>query len=135
MFQVWSIDKHLLRRLYSNQSGSKSDQRLRSEMFRLKETASTLISRTKVKPPKENSIKICLFGFLSKCQKSLRRNDWKFEVAQDRLSKEMDIERIIKGSRFVTNILRLLTTKRERRLAKMQTFMCVLPTDQPNDEH
>jgi hypothetical protein len=47
----------------------------------------------------------------------------------------MDIERIIKGSRFVTNMLRLLTTKRERRLAKMQTFMSVLPAEQPNNEH
>ena len=104
-------------------------------MFRLKEAASTLISRTKVKPPKETPIKVLLVGLLSKCLKSLRKNDWKFEVAQYRLSKEMDIERIIKGSRFVTNMLRLLTTKRERRLAKMQTFMSVLPTEQPNNEH
>ena len=45
MLQVWSIDKHLLRRLYSNQSGSKKDEGLRSEMFRLNEAASTLKGR------------------------------------------------------------------------------------------
>jgi hypothetical protein len=93
-----------------------------------------LKSREKIRPPKETSIKVWLVGLLSKCFKSLRKDDWHFEVAQDRLSKEMDIERMIKNNRFVTNILRLLTSSRERKLAKMQTFMSVIPEKQPSRE-
>ena len=74
-------------------------------------------------------------SLLSKCFKSLRRDHYYFEAAQERLAKEMGIELIIKNNRFVTNIVRLLTTKRERRLAKMQTFMSVLPAQKSNVEH
>jgi hypothetical protein len=61
--------------------------------------------------------------------KSLRRDDQRFEQARERLAAEMDVERLIKGIRYVKNILRVLTSKRERRLTFMQSSMNVLPSE------
>ncbi len=54
-------------------------------------------------------------------------------MAQERLATELDVEKLIKGNRFVANIIRILTTRRERKLAKMLPFMRALPKESPDD--
>jgi hypothetical protein len=50
-------------------------------------------------------------------------------MAKERLATELDVERLIKDNLFVANIIRILTTRRERRLAKMLPFMRALPKE------
>jgi hypothetical protein len=46
--------------------------------------------------------------------------DWHYIKARNKVHAEMDIVRMIKLRRLVDNSLKFLTTKRERRLVKMQ---------------
>jgi hypothetical protein len=54
-------------------------------------------------------------------------------MAKERLATELDVERLIKDNLFVAKIIRILTTRRERRLAKMHPFMGVIPKESPDD--
>jgi hypothetical protein len=74
IFQVWSLEKHILRKIYRLQPSFKIDTSLRPEQFRLAEAASALKGREQIRPPKSTLIKEWLFGCLSKCVRALRRD-------------------------------------------------------------
>jgi hypothetical protein len=65
-----------------------------------------------------------VFDFIMKrcCPKKLEKSnkEWYYFKAHARLHHELDIIRIVKLRRLVDNSLKFLTTKRERRLVRMQ---------------
>ena len=86
-------------------------------------------NRSRLKPKSET----CLQNWLAKCFKSLHK-DKKFALrAQEELEKELDVQRLIRGSRLVQNLLKILTTKRERRLSRMQANKNTVSHNHAND--
>ena len=49
-----------------------------------------------------------------------RDDQWDYFKARTRLANEMDIKKLIRNMRSLRNTLKMLTTKRERKLIRMQ---------------
>jgi hypothetical protein len=94
--------------------------------IKLQDALNSVCSRNKLMPRKETRIGAWLKSLLARCIKSLRRDDSLFWQAKGQLARELDVKHFIRQSRMVRNALMILTTKRERRLIKMQSRLNVL---------
>lgn len=74
-------------------------------------------------------LKTWLASLFAKCCKSLRRDERSIDKARDRLEKELDFPRLVKNNMLIANLLKHLTTTKERKLAKMQASKNVVVKD------
>ena len=129
LFNIWSIEKHLIRSLYRTvPTEAVPAGLLPTSQTELLTVAAQLIGRRqRIKPAKQTPLAAYLLSLLAKCFKALRRKEdpW-YARAETSLGKELNIVRLIRGNRLVRNLLRLLTSQRERRLAMLQAKSNIL---------
>lgn len=92
------------------------------ENLLFEDAVNALKTRKKLEPGYKTQWQTYLKKMLSKCCRGYRLKDeeWHYLKAQDRIDYEFDIEHLIKNVRLLKNAFKFLTTKRERRLVRMQ---------------
>ena len=135
-FQAWTLEKSLIKMLFKR--SSKQTQRTRRDITNLsydqltiQDALASVRHRETLSPPVETPFGAWIKALLAKCIKSLRTDRTLLEQAQQGLERELDVKQMIRQSRMVRNALMFLTTKRERRLIRMQSRLNVLV---PRDE-
>jgi hypothetical protein len=132
-----SWKKYLIKKLYRHQTSIKAgtlkslNESPHQDIFQ--KAIQTLKTRKPIYPEPNSMLREWLQLSLAKfkCIFPFTANDWFYLKAQSKLSTELDIKRFIRSQRFMRAAIKLFTTKRERRLLRMQSKQNVLRV---NDE-
>jgi hypothetical protein len=132
-FQVWSLQKFLIQKLYSVRSISsnatlKSDEQVDRQQRLVDEALFHLRHRKKIRPPKDFVlVTICKRVISCICETvGVNRQKRFYKKAKQNLEQELDVIHFIKMSRLLHNSVKLLFSPRERQLMHMQAYRQVV---------
>ena len=136
--QVWSLDKHLISRLYKSDHSPYPRGRDKNDKLLFKKAKFALSHRIPVQPREENIIVQWLRAKITSRNRKVNEKD--LEEARERLGRELDIEHFVRSIRYFGNAMRLLLSPIERRLLRMQDSAAVIKgskrtRDSLQDEH
>jgi hypothetical protein len=128
-FQVWSLEKFLIKKLYSYKSNArKKNEKVNKEQQPIDKALFHLRYRKKIRPSQDCMlITMCKLVMCRLC-KPAGADDKKrlYEKAKHNLEQELDVVHFIKMSRLLHNSVKLLFTPRERQIMDMQAYRQVV---------
>lgn len=125
-FQVWSLNKFLIKQLYTRRRAFSFKEVTRpTDGTVLPEAMITQLgSSGKLRPNKEFPCIAWLKRCFLRCCKSLKRQqaDLHNQDARQKLERELDVLGFIRNMRLMRSLSRLVLTARERKLVRIRTF-------------
>jgi hypothetical protein len=100
----------------------------------LNQAIEVLQSRSKIRPLQETNWMQSIRQLFAKCCPCCKNQRFRaYELAQEKLERDMDVVRLIKHNWFIRNALKYLLSSRERRLLRMQARSHVVNLDPKPD--